>query len=311
MKHCMIWALVAGGVVLTGSAAVAQDGKTLTVVDGSGKEHVLKSWKFAAGIKYLSWLAPAGAEDKAGDKEKVKGKKIGPQVGPEALEFTEGTTAPLKKRVLTYIPLANIRSIDFEPKKQGVSVRVVKSDKEADDEILDGLTGYAGVNALAITATTDLGDLGTASIEFKPGGTRGLLSVKFADPKPIAPVAGRAAIVKQQSKTQSSITAFDPQALYVTSSGLQRTSPILYFKDTIKLDLAKIQKLTAAGPSGIDFDVTLKSGQQTPLSLIDRPKNVDGKGDLVLEGLVGRFPGGYRFFPMATVGELEFADQGK
>ena len=66
-----------------------------------------------------------------------------------------------------------------------------------------------------------------------------------------------------------------------------------------------------ANPSGVDFDVTLKSGQQTPLVLIDRPKNVDNKGDLVLEGLVGRFSAGFRYFPMTTVGELEFDDQGK
>jgi hypothetical protein len=167
------------------------------------------------------------------------------------------------------------------------------------------------VNSLIVEAVTDLGELGKGTIQFAPGKGRGLKSVRFPSPKHLeaAPAAGRQAAIHQTAKNQPAYTTVDLQALYTTSGGLLRTSHLLCFKDTIKLDLAKVQKLTSAGTGGLDFDVTLKSGQQSPLVLLERFKSEDDKTDMQIEGLVGRFAGGYRFFPMATVGELVFEDK--
>lgn len=326
------WMLLLAGCasIYTSNVAVPANETSLqtgvTIVDGSGKEHNLQGSKFVAGIKHLSWLvdAPAELPKEPPPKDKIKaggggggGKKggavppapSGPAIGPEALEFSEGKVAPLKKRVVSYVPLVNIRRIDFD-NKDGISVRVATSDKEADDVVLYGLTGYAGVNIVAIEAVTDLGELGKGTIRFEKGKGRGLQSIRFPAPKPIeAPPAGRIATIKQVAKNQPSYTVTDLKALYNVGGGLLRASPTLYFKDTIKLDLAKVQKLSGVGASATDYDVTLMSGQQSPLVLIDRPKGADGKTDMLLDGLVGRFAGGYRVFPMSTVGEVAFEEK--
>jgi hypothetical protein len=276
----------------------------LTIVDATGKEHKLKTWKFTAGTKPLSWLAPAPALDK--DK-KGDGKKVTTPAAAEALEFSEGKVAPLRRRVLSYLPVASIRSTDYDAKKETVAVRVATSDKEVDDEVLHGLTGYVGTNILAIEATADLGELGQATVKFQGGVQRGVQSIRFSAPKPIAALpAGRVASIKQASKNQPSYTVVDLQVLYLADGEIPLASPHLYFKETIKLDLAKVDKMAQVGTGGVNYDVTLKSGQQNPLILIENPKGPDGKGLMLLEGLVGRFAGGYRLFPMSTVGELEF-----
>src|SRR5262249_27224364 len=217
-----------------------------------------------------------------------------------------------KRRVLTWIPLASLRSIEYDAKKETVTVRVATSDKEADDVVLEGVTGYVGTNIVGIEAMTDLGELGQAKVLFQGGVSRGVQSLRFSAPKPMEPVpAGRAAAVKQASKNQPGFTAVDLQPLYVVPGGALQTSPHLYFQETVKLDLAKVEKLTQIGSGGGNFDVLLKGGQQNPLVLIDRPRAPDGKSEWQLEGLVGRFPGGYRLFPMTTIGELRFEDKGK
>src|SRR4051794_18351019 len=108
MRLCKILMLCLGGAAVllsAGRAPVAAGGKDkpaaqaeLIVVDANGKEHKLKTWKFPAGTRRLSWLAPAPAEDNDKDKDKKpeKGKKTktaqkAPAVGPEAIEFSAGT----------------------------------------------------------------------------------------------------------------------------------------------------------------------------------------------------------------------------
>jgi hypothetical protein len=307
--------LVAGTL---GSAGDKTPPNALTVVDANGKEHTFQTWKFTAGTKHLSWLAPPGEDEKEKDKDKEppkgkgKGKKEGAQVGPPALEFSEGKGAPLKKRVLSYIPLASIRSIDFDAKKEIVSVRVARSDKEDDDEVLYGRADYQEVNFMAVEATRDLGELGKAIVQFQSGAKEEIKSLRFSAPKPLeAPPAGRVAAIKQASKSQPGYAVTDLQALYLTPGGRWQISPTLYFKDTIKIDLAKIEKMVRIGTSGGNFDVSIKGGQQAPLVLIENPKGADDKTVLQLEGLIGRFAGGYRLFPMTTIGELQFEEKAK
>src|SRR5262245_35468750 len=98
------------------SAQKEQDAGTLLVVDAGGREHKLKNWRFVSGTRKLSWLAApeAGEKNDKGDKNDTggqgekgpgceKSQKVDNARGPEALEFTEGTGNPLKKRVLTYV----------------------------------------------------------------------------------------------------------------------------------------------------------------------------------------------------------------
>jgi hypothetical protein len=209
------------------------------------------------------------------------------------------------------VPLTSVRSIEFDAVKETMTVRVARSDKPADDEVLVGPTGYVGINQLAISAVADLGELGQAAVEFQGGVERGVRAIRFPAPKPIYPVPeGRIAVIKQASKKHPTHKVVDLQPLYV-QGGQLRTLPMLYFKDTVKIDLGKIATMAQVGGGGTNFDVTLVSGQQVPLVLLDRPKGPDGKSDLQLQGLVGRFAGGYRLLPMASVGELQFEEMAK
>jgi hypothetical protein len=215
--------------------------------------------------------------------------------------------------VLTYVPLGSIRSIEFAPApKETMTVRVAKSDKEEEDEILVGPTGYKGINHLAITAQTDLGELGQATVEFQGGVERGVRSIRFPTPKPIDSLPeGRFAVIAQASKKHPTLKIVDAQPLYLQTGGQLRTLPALYFKETVKIELVKIVKIVQVGIGGGNFDVTLQSGQQHPLVLVERPKGPEGKSDLLLLGLAGRFSAGHRLVPMIVIGELHFEEMGK
>jgi hypothetical protein len=312
VKSCQALVMLVGivGFLAAAEKATAGDSGVLVIVDGTGKEHKVKNWHFINGVKNLSWLAPAAPQD----KDKTKGKKPPTPTGPEALELVEGKGAPLKKGVLTYVPLSSVRSIEFNPAKdkETMTVRICRSDKEADDEIVVGPTGYIGINHVAITAMADLGELGQATVEFQGGVERGVRSIRFPSPKPIDPVPeGRIAVITAASKKYPTLKVTDLQPLYMQTGGLFRTLPTLYFKETVKVDIGKIAKMAQIGVGGNNFEVTLQSGQQNPLVLLDRPKGPDGKGDLLLVGLVGRFSAGYRMFPPTAIGELHFEETAK
>jgi hypothetical protein len=285
----------------TAPAGDKGDANVLTVIDKDGKEHKLKTWKFVTGTRKLSWLAPA-------DKEPAKGKKA-PAAGPEVFVVSEGEY-PLKKRVLTFIPVESVRSIEFDATEKKMTVRVAVSTTEDDDAKIEGVTGYENTNHFAVEAQTDLGELGQATVRFQGGGAKGVKSFRFADPKPVDPLpAGRAGKIKQQDTKLPTFRFVDLQPLYATAGGQERTLPHLYFKETVKVELAKIEKMVG---DKLDFTLTLAGGkEQPPLVLLERPKDSDGKGTLQLEGLVGRGIVGWRLFPMITVGELTFDDKSK
>jgi hypothetical protein len=276
----------------------------LVVVDNAGKEHKLKTWKFESGVRRLSWLAAAKETPGKKGKPAVKGP-----AGPEALEFSEGTQPPLKKRVLTLVPLESIRAINFDTKKKRVTVHVVHSDKADDDEVLTGLTGYVGVNHLSLTAEADLGDLGMAKKKFQGGVSKGIRSIRFPAPKPVAAVGeGRPAKVAAGSQGKTIHQIVDLQPLYRFGDGGARLHPTLYFEKTVKIEVDTIAKLTRVGSGeagGLTFDVLLKDGKQNPLILIDKIGSLDGR-PAQLEGLVGRVSAGYKLVPMAGFGEIQF-----
>jgi hypothetical protein len=308
MIRCLTWILLTCGLITLPAAARPVGEKTeaneLIVIDQNGKEYKPKTWKIIEGTRRLSWLGPAA------DKDTAKGKKPGP-AGPEALVFTEGDKQPHVKRVLTWVPVESLRSINYDTMAKTVSLRVAVNDKESDDATIEGVTGYQNTNKFTIEALSDLGELGQATAKFQGGVEKGVQSFKFTHPKPIAALpAGRLGKIKQKDPKLPTFKFADLQVLY-SSGNQERTSPYLYFKETVKVDLAKISKLVQVGAAGIDFTLTLKDGNEYPsLALIDRPKDTDGKTSIgQLEGFVGRGIVGWRLFPMIIVGELQFQDK--
>jgi hypothetical protein len=300
MIRCLGWAFF---LCLSLWAAPALAGEKtepgeLIVVDQEGKEHKLKDWKFTSGTRKLSWLAPAG------DKEPAKGKKPAP-AGPEAFVVSEGELPPLKTRVLTFVPLTSIRSIDYDNEGKKISVRVAVNDKEEDDAVLRGITGYVNTNSIAVEALMDLGELGQATVRFQGGVDKGAKSFRFTHPKPLPAPTGRMMTIKQQNSKLPAFKVGELQVLY-DAAGQEKALPTLFFKETVKIDLAKVQKMSQIGGTGVDFQVTLTDSKELPaLVLIERPKDPDGKGTLQLQGLIGRSAAGWQLFPMITIGELQ------
>jgi hypothetical protein len=62
---------------------------------------------------------------------------------------------------------------------------------------------------------------------------------------------------------------------------------------------------------GNNYQVTLLTGKKSPRTLLTEPKGPDFPVGHELVGFVGRFSGGYRVFPIITVGEVLFEDMGK
>jgi hypothetical protein len=281
---------------------------TLIVIDNAGKEQKLKSWKFAAGVRTLAWLAPAAVDKDAKDDAKNKGEKAKPSAGPEALVFREENSTDFQEGVLTLIPVDRLRVIDYDNEKRTISVRVAAGEKPGDDALLTGTTKYKEVNRLKIEADVDKGDMMIATIPFFGGGTdKPIRAIRFPAPKPPAAAeAGRPAFVVVEGKNNVQKVA-DLQPLYQFADGGERLLPQLMFKKTLKIDVAKIQKLTAVEgrvPEGKEMDVTLKDGNSDTLTLL-KTITLDGK-QATLAGLVGRVPAGYKLFPLHTFTEIQF-----
>jgi hypothetical protein len=281
---------------------------TLIVVDNAGKEQKLKSWKFAAGVRTLAWFAPPAIDKDAKDDVKPKGEKAKPPAGPEALVFREDNSTDFQDGILTLIPVDRLRVIDYDNEKRTVAIRVAAGEKPADDALLTGTTKYLGVNRLTIEAEVDRGDMGIAEVKFLSGGTeKPIRAVRFAAPKPPAAAPeSRPAFVVVEGKNNVQKVA-DLQPLYQFADGGERLLTQLMFKKTLKIDVAKVQKLTAVEgrvPEGKEMDVTLKDGNSDTLTLL-KTITLDGK-QATLAGLVGRVPAGYKLFPLHTFTEIQF-----
>ncbi len=327
MRSCKLLLLVLSGVGLVALSAVrpltagdkkdkkpAQGGAEIVITDFNGKEHKVKNWKFTTGTLHLSWLATPAEAKQLAEKQGTPGKKgkggpKAPAVGPEAFEFSPGLGPVYKRgnRIMVYVPLENIRSIEFDHEEKTATVRVAK---ESGEEELVGKTGYVGVNVLTIEAETDLGEFGVGQIKFEGGVNRGIKSVRFPAAKAAAAPKGRNAEVYQSEKDKVTLYKVkDLLPLYKQTDGLLRTSPMLFFQKTVKLDVAKVARLSQLGARGDNWDVTLKSGASQALEIIKRPADVGGKA-AGLEGLVARSAAGYYLFPLSEINEAYF-DKGK
>jgi hypothetical protein len=278
----------------------------LVVIDGKGKEQKLKTWQFVAGTRRLNWLAPEVKEESTGkDKPpREKPRRPVPQ-GPEALVFRDENSTVWKDGVLTLIPVDRIRSIDFDAEAETATVKVA-GDKPDADVTLTGTTKFKGTNKLTIEAEVDKGELGVADVKYLGGVAKGgIKGVRFPPPKAAAAPAGRPAevVVNLDETKKATEKVFDVQILYRTAGG-EKLSPILFFKKTIKLDVAKVKKLVAAGGEGAEWQVTLKDGTEETFTLLTAGELAGTKVEL--EGFLARVPAGYKLFPIGTVAEIQF-----
>src|SRR5262249_87887 len=147
----------------------------------------------------------------------------------------------------------------------------------------------------------DLGELGKAALKFQGGTAKGVRSLEFLGAKPAPAPAGRPATLTAQDKEKTQHRVTGLQALYQTARGREQLGDTLHFKATVKVPLTRLARLRHVESEekkgqGYDFEVTLKDGKQHTLTLLTRTNPEDGKA-LVLEGLLGRVPGGYKLFP--------------
>jgi hypothetical protein len=288
-------------------------GTGIVVVDAKGKENKIKSWQIVAGTQRLGWLAPAEAPDKEvkpkdKDADAPPRRPVRPTArGPEALAFRDDNSTSYAKGVMTYIPLEHLRSVEFDGETQTATVRVATSDKPGDDVILTGTTKYAGVNKLTIEAEVDKGDLGIAAIKYTGGVKNGIKAVRFPSPKPYKAPAGRTASVtvdlEKKDTTPEKVTGL--QVLYLTTGG-EIVSPILMFKKTIKLDVAKLKKLAVTNLKERELTLSLKDGNEETLTLMDSGELNDKA--VKLEGLLAHSPAGWKLYPLHTITAVEFGE---
>jgi hypothetical protein len=273
----------------------------LIIVDGAGKEHKLKTWKIIMGTRRLSWLAPPAprkVDEEKGDKDPKKPAAPPAPSGPEALAFREENSTDLKDGIFTYILLDRIKTIEYDNEKRAATVTVaVLGEKGNNEDILTGSTKYVGENKLTIEAEADLGELGVASVKFQGGIAKGVRSIRFPPPTVKDGAVTRLAEVTIADKNKDVHKVADLQPLYQLGDGSQRLIPTLLFKKTVKIDVAKIQKLSLSEAGGLEFDVGLKDGKSLTLTMLDKTSPLDGKPAQLL-GFVAKVPVGYKIYPL-------------
>lgn len=263
--------------VIAGSVCQAAD---LTIVDGAGKEIVLKNWKISAGTRKLDWLPTA----------------------PEALIFREINSTTFREGVLTFIPLDRLESLNYDLDKKTVIAKVAGVEQP-----LEGSIRYQGVNQIVIEAEIDQGAAGTVELKYRGGALKGgIRGVKFAGAKPGARLASEKSYITiaDGNKKEAAQAVHELQALYRVEKA-EKTLPWIMFKKTFKVELSKIKKMSLREQPDLktfECDVTLDDGSEQTLTLLTTV-TVDGK-PAMLEGLLGAVPAGYRLFPMHTIADL-------
>lgn len=292
-------------VLLLALPATAQEGGQPTgdkgsfLIDAGGKEVPLKSWKFVRGTRRLPGL-----------DGKVQAK--GPASGPEYLEFREDNSTTFKDGILTLVPTAILRRLDYDEDKKTVRLTVMGSNGK--DLALSGTTKFVGINKLDLEVEAEIPNLGAAALKFKAGYPGGIRGLQFAGPKPGVENKGEKVMILAADKEKTTHQVSGLAALYLAGA-TEITLPHLLFKTTVKIDLDKIQNLKHL-PSddkkqvSRDYEVTLNDGQKLSLTMLDKASGDDGK-TLTLVGLVGRVPAGFKLFPAHTIAELRVGDPGK
>jgi hypothetical protein len=161
----------------------------------------------------------------------------------------------------------------------------------------------------------DKGDLGVAEVKFLGGVPKGVRGIHFPAAKPAALTGeGRrpAVVTTQDRGKKATHKVVDLQPLYKLADGSEQTLPTVMFKKTLKLDVAKMQKMRAIegkDADGTEWGVTLKDAEEETYTLLPKITH-DGK-PATLEGFVGRVGFGYKLFPAHTIAEIQFDDKGE
>ncbi len=320
LNRGLLSVLVIGGFAL---AALAEDSPkpaepgTLLLIDAAGKEQKLKAWKFTAGVRRLSWLAPDDkpATEKPGAKGKTATKPPGrpAAVGPEALVVRDELKIHFLAGVTSFVPLDRIRSLRFDNEKDTMTVRVAVGPKEEDDVTLTGTTAYKGINKLTLAAEVDKGEAGVAELTYQGGVPRGnIKEIRFPAPKVQPEKPGRAAVVTTMDKDVKKLhKVSELLPLYLMPSGREKTLTTLMFRKTLKIDVAKLKKIVAgtADSDDIVWQVAQKDGEDASLTLLESMPVAGGTARLV--GLVGRVPAGWRLFPVRRINAVQFDGEEK
>jgi hypothetical protein len=296
------------GLVLTALVSAQEpekkeETKGLVVVDKDGQETFLKKWRFSLGTRPLALHTEAlKAPEKKGPPVKV------PE-GPLYLEFREDNSTTFKDGILTLVPIASVRKIDYDNDKKTVTVTYLQAgDKEA---TLTGTTKYVGINKLTVEGDADLGKLGFATVKYQGGLTthpKAVKSFRFPPAQPAPEVSGSWSIITTVEKDKAQHKVQDLKALYKVAGGY-RVSPTLIFKKTVKIDLPQIAHLRHVEGDdkkqvSPDFEVTLADGKQLILTLLFDTNPDDGTPAQFV-GLLGKVPAGYKLFPPHTIGEMK------
>jgi hypothetical protein len=289
MLRCACLAFAVTSTSLAGHLVTAGD-KTaetpLIIGDAQGKDVKLKSWRLTTGVRRL----PVEGAGK----------------GPEYLEFRTDHSTTYQAGILTLVPVASIRKIDYDYERKSVTLLVAAADK---DLTVTGTTRFNNINRLTIEGDADLGDLGFASVKLHGGNPKGgITGVRFPRAQPVVPFKGVTAVIVGEDKARPRHEVADLTALYHLADGTERLVPRLFFKKTVKLDLAKLAALRHVEPddkkqTSFDFEVTLTSGEKHTLTLLTKVELEAGKS-ATLTGLFGRVPAGYELFPAHTIAEF-------
>src|SRR5262249_45258979 len=157
----------------------------------------------------------------------------------------EEKSTTYEKGILTLVPVASLRKLDYDYDKKLVTAVVATAGGK--DETLVGTTKYKGINQVVIAGETDLGELGFAEAKFQGGNPKSaMLGGRFPNPKPAPEVKGSTAVVIADEKDKPKHTVSDLSVLYQQADGTYRTLPQLMFKTTVKIDLGKIASLRHA-----------------------------------------------------------------
>lgn len=296
-RHLSALLVLLGGLTLQGQAAdqtppVVPPGH-LQVVDAAGKPQQVKTYRITGGVRPLAWLAAA-------DKDKA--------TAPLALTVRAERKFHFLAGVTTLVPLDRLRSVEFDAETELMTVRVATGGQEADDAVLVGTTAYKGINKLTIEAEVDRGAAGVAEVAFQGGTLRGSIrSVRFPAPRVEAFKPGRPAVVVTQDKeVKTTHKVSDLLPLYQFRAGQEKLLPLLLFRKTLRLDVAKLKRMAVSSDDRDDlaWQVTQKDGEESTLTLLPSGSFEGEVGTLV--GLVGRVPAGYQLFPLRRVVEVHF-----
>ncbi|GIW79682.1 MAG: hypothetical protein KatS3mg105_1489 [Gemmatales bacterium] len=286
------------------SGVLAQEKRPgLLIVDGKGKEHAVQSWKFTAGVREMSWLAPPAKAKPATPKDGEAKRPVPRPTGPLAFEFREENSTNFVNGIVTLIPLAHLEELAFDDENQTVTAKVA-GPADAEPIVLKGSTKYRGINKVAIEVEIPRGDMGIASVTFRGGVPNGIQRVKLLSAKPAAPVKPPAITLVAADENKSVHKVSDLKVLYRDSDGRWQLSSTLMFKKTLKVDLGKIKSLKISREQADRCEVIFADGEELSLTLLKTVTLDDQR--LLLEGLLATVPAGYKLFPLHTVTTVQF-----